>query len=263
MGQDNPKGEILFVGAGPGDPGLITVAGQKALGEADLIVVAGSLVNPEILSARKPACRVVDSAAMDLPEIAGTLVSGYRAGLRVVRLHTGDPSLYGAIHEQFRLLMEAGVPYRVIPGVTAATAAAASLGLEFTIPEITQTLIVTRVAGRTPMPAGEDLPALAGHRTSLALYLSAGQGEGVGKTLSEAYGPDSPVAVCYRVGWPDGKTLWTTPAGLARTLSDEGLDRHALILAGPALAALKSGEETPKSKLYDPNFGHAHRKAKE
>jgi precorrin-4/cobalt-precorrin-4 C11-methyltransferase len=262
MSPVKKKHEIVFVGAGPGDPGLITVAGQNALKEADLIVVAGSLVNPEILSVKKPGCQVTDSASLELSQIVETLVNGYNSGQKAVRLHTGDPSIYGAIHEQFLLLKEANVPYRVIPGVTAATAAAASLGLEFTIPEITQSLIVTRIAGRTSMPIGEDLLSLAKHRTSLALYLSAAQGEEVGKTLSQSFGPESPVAVCYRVSWPDSRTLWTTPSGLAQTLAAEGLDRHALILAGPALAALKSGKETPKSKLYDPSFSHAHRKAK-
>ncbi|MDR2302351.1 MAG: precorrin-4 C(11)-methyltransferase [Deltaproteobacteria bacterium] len=263
MTLENKKREILFVGAGPGDPELITVAGQKALREADLIVVAGSLVNLDLLKVKKKDCQVVDSAPLNLTQIVERLVSGYHEGLRVVRLHTGDPSLYGAVHEQFALLKKAKVPYRVIPGVTAATAAAAELGLEFTIPEITQTLIVTRIAGRTPMPIGEDLLALTKHQTSLALYLSAAQGLEVAKTLTQSFGENSPVAVCYRVGWPDGQTHWTTPGQLAQTLNEHGLDRHALILAGPALAALKSGLPTPKSKLYDPKFGHAHRKATE
>ncbi|MDR2386264.1 MAG: precorrin-4 C(11)-methyltransferase [Deltaproteobacteria bacterium] len=262
MTSKNKKSEILFVGAGPGDPELITVAGQKALREADLIVVAGSLVNLELLLVKKKECQVVDSAPLDLPQIVDTLISGYDQGLRVVRLHTGDPSLYGAVHEQFSLLKKAKVPYRIIPGVTAAMAAAAELGLEFTIPEITQSLIVTRIAGRTPMPIGEDLLSLTKHQTSLALYLSAAQGQEVGKTLTQSFGENSPVAVCYRVSWPDAQIFWTTPAKLAQTLAEHGLDRHALILAGPALAALKSGKETPKSKLYDPQFGHAHRKAK-
>ncbi|MDR1677299.1 MAG: precorrin-4 C(11)-methyltransferase [Deltaproteobacteria bacterium] len=254
--------EILFVGAGPGHPDLITVAGRKALEEADLVVTAGSLVNPEILSVCRSDCQIIDSASLDLSEIVQHLISGYKSGRKVVRLHTGDPSLYGAIHEQFLLLKKANVPYRIIPGVTAATAAAASLGLEFTIPEITQSLIITRIAGRTPMPIGEDLLSLTKHRTSLALYLSAAQGEEVGRILSQSFGPDSPVAICYRVSWPDSQTIWTTPSKLAQALLNEGLDRHALILAGPALAALQSRRETPKSKLYDSDFSHTHREAK-
>ncbi|MDR1297687.1 MAG: precorrin-4 C(11)-methyltransferase [Deltaproteobacteria bacterium] len=249
----------MFVGAGPGAPDLITVAGRKALEEADLIVAAGSLVNPEIMACRKPDCLVVDSAPMNLAEIVKTMVDGQRAGKKVVRLHTGDPSLYGAIHEQFVLLKTAGVPHRVIPGVTAAMAAAASLGLEFTLPEITQTLIMTRMAGRTPVPSGEELASLASHRASMALYLSAAQAGEVGKVLGEAYGPDAPLAVCIRVSWPDARTLWTTPGELAGTLAKAGADRHALIVVGPAVATLRNGVDAPKSKLYDPRFGHAHR----
>jgi precorrin-4/cobalt-precorrin-4 C11-methyltransferase len=261
MNSAKAKFEIVFVGAGPGDPDLLTVAGLKAIKVADLIVVAGSLVNPALLEARKLDCQVVDSAPLDLAQIVEKLIEGYEAGLKVVRLHTGDPSLYGAIHEQFLLLKKAGVPYQVIPGVTAAMAAAAELALEFTIPEITQTLIITRVAGRTPMPIGEDLRSLSAHQTSIALYRAASQGEEVGKILTQSFGPNSPVVICHQIGWPGSRTIWTTPAKLAQTLTDEGIDRHALILAGPALAARQSGKDTPKSKLYDPSFGHGHRKA--
>ncbi len=250
---------ILFVGAGPGDPDLVTVAGQKALAEADVVIYAGSLVNPEILSHCRPGTRFIDSAPLNLPEIFADMAEAWQKGQKVVRLHTGDPSLYGAIHEQIALLNKQGIPWRVIPGVTAALAAAASVGLEFTLPEICQTFIVTRAAGRTPVPEGEDLAALAQSRASMAIYLSAAQGEAVGRTLAEAYGPDAPLLLLYRVTWPDARTVWTTCAALAETLAAEKLDRHTLILAGPALAALKSGREVPKSKLYDPAFTHAAR----
>ncbi len=252
---------ILFVGAGPGDPDLITVAGQKALIAADLVIHAGSLVNPEILSWCRPGAELVDSAPLNLGEITGLMAAGWRAGRKVVRLHTGDPSLYGAIHEQLVILRDQGIPALVIPGVTAALAGAASLGLEYTLPEITQTLIITRAAGRTPMPEGEDLAALARSRSSMAIYLSAGQGETVGRILAEAYGPEAPLALLYRATWPDGRTVWTTCSGLAKTLAAEKLDRHTLILAGPAVAALRSGREAPQSKLYDPTFSHACREA--
>jgi precorrin-4/cobalt-precorrin-4 C11-methyltransferase len=252
---------VVFVGAGPGSPDLITVAGRQAIEEADVIVVAGSLVNPEIMSPRRPDCLVVDSASLALNDITDTLIENAKKGRRVVRLHTGDPSLYGAINEQMAILNQAGIPFRVIPGVTAATAAAASLGLEFTLPELTQTLIITRTAGRTPMPEGEDLASLVSHRSSLALYLSAAQGNEVSRVLSSAYGPDSPVAVCVRVGWPDGRTIWTTAGGLEKTLKAEKIDRHALILAGPAVEALKTGTKAAESKLYDASFSHAHRQA--
>ncbi|MDR1546196.1 MAG: precorrin-4 C(11)-methyltransferase [Deltaproteobacteria bacterium] len=251
--------EVIFVGAGPGDPDLLTVAGRRALEEADLIVAAGSLVSPAVLAIRGPRTETVDSAPLTLEQICGRLVEAHRRGLKVVRLHTGDPSLYGAVHEQFARLKAAGVPYRVIPGVTAATAAAASLGLEFTLPELTQTLIVTRIAGRTPMPEGEELAALAAHRTSLALYLSAGQGPEVQKALVKAYGPTAPAAICWRVGWPEGRAIWTEAGELAETLQAEKIDRHALILIGPAVAALRTGQDAPKSRLYSANFGHAFR----
>ncbi|MDR1040051.1 MAG: precorrin-4 C(11)-methyltransferase [Deltaproteobacteria bacterium] len=253
---------VIFVGAGPGDPDLLTVAGRKALETADLIVTAGSLVNPEILACRKASCRVEDSAPLDLQEIVKLLVDGWKDGFRVVRLHTGDPSLYGATREQFEILKRAGVPYRVIPGVTAAMAAAALIGLEYTLPEITQTLILTRVQGRTPMPRGEELESLCSHRASLALYLSAAEGEEVSRILSEAYGPDSPVALLYRATWPDSREVWATAGTLKATLDAEGLDRHTIMLCGPAVAALKTGEDVPKSRLYDKSFSHGYREGK-
>jgi precorrin-4/cobalt-precorrin-4 C11-methyltransferase len=254
----NPDTQII-VGAGPGDPDLITVAGRKALEEADLVVTAGSLVNPGILAYRKASCRVEDSAPLALDDIVRLLADGWREGLRVVRLHTGDPSLYGAIHEQFGLLRKEGIPYRVIPGVTAAMAAASAIGLEFTLPEVTQTLILTRIQGRTPMPRGEDLESLCSHRASLALYLSAAEAGKASRILSEAYGADSPVALVYRATWPDSRMVWATAGTLKQALEAEGLDRHTVMLCGPAVEALKSGEDVPKSRLYDKGFSHGYR----
>lgn len=256
-------GEILFVGAGPGDPDLITVAGRKALAEADLVVYAGSLVNPEILAWARPGARLTDSAGLTLGEMVGLMAENFQVGRRVVRLHTGDPSLYGAVYEQIMPLEALGIPCRVIPGVTAALAAAALLGLEYTLPEITQTLIITRTAGRTPMPPGENLAALAAAGASMAIYLSAGQGEEVSRALAGSYGPEAPLALFYRATWPDGRLVWTTCARLAETLAAEGLDRHTLILAGPAVAALRSRAAAPASRLYDAGFNHAHRAAKD
>ncbi|MDR1313380.1 MAG: precorrin-4 C(11)-methyltransferase [Deltaproteobacteria bacterium] len=253
---------VVFVGAGPGDPDLITVAGRKALEEADLIVTAGSLVNPEILACRKESCSVEDSAPLDLGQITKLLADGWRGGLRVVRLHTGDPSLYGAVREQFDVLEKEGVPYRVVPGVTAAMAAAAQIGLEYTLPEVTQTLILTRIQGRTPMPPGEDLESLCSHRASIALYLSAAEGEEVSRILSAAYGPDSPVALLYRATWPDSREVWATAGTLKAALDAEKLDRHTIMLCGPAVAALKNGTDAPKSKLYDAGFSHGYRAGK-
>ncbi len=257
--MDNP---VLFVGAGPGDPELITVAGRRALEAAELVVYAGSLVPREMLCWCRQGVEAVSSAGLDLEQIVERLVSGWRAGRRVVRLHTGDPSLYGAVHEQFRALEERGVPFRVIPGVTAAFAAAAALGLEYTLPELCQSLILTRVAGRTPVPPGQDLASLAAHGASLAIYLSAGQGQRVSRALSAALGPGSPVAVVQRASWPDQRVLWTTARDLARDLEGAGITRQALILAGPALAALRRGGDTAASRLYSPGFSHGFRRGR-
>ena len=259
MKADN---QVIFVGAGPGDPELITVAGRKALEAADLVVYAGSLVSPEMLSWCKQGVRAVDSAGLDLDQIVETIIQGWQEGLRVVRLHTGEPSLYGAVREQYQALDKAGVPFRVIPGVTAAFAASAALALEYTLPEVCQTLILTRAAGRTPVPEREALESLAAHGASLAIYLSASQAGKVGPVLARAYGDEAPIVVAYRVSWPDQKIFLTTPAELARDLEAEGIDRHALILAGPGLTAL-AGEESRGSKLYDPAFSHGHRTARE
>jgi len=254
---------VLFVGAGPGDPKLITVAGREALAEADLVVHAGSLVNPELLAWTGPKARQVDSASLTLEEIVELMARAYEAGEKVVRLHTGDPSLYGAIHEQLTALAARGVAARVIPGVTAALAAAAELSLEFTLPEITQTLIITRAAGRTPVPERENLAALAAVGASLALYLSANQGEEVGQALARGYGSDAPLALFYRATWPEARLVWTTCGRLAETLAAESLDRHTLILAGPAVSALRQRTAAPPSRLYDAKFSHTHRAAKD
>jgi precorrin-4/cobalt-precorrin-4 C11-methyltransferase len=207
----------------------------------------------------RPQARTVDSAGLDLGEIIGHLDEGHRQGQRVVRLHTGDPSLYGALREQLDALADLGVPWRIIPGVTAAFAAAASLGLEYTLPEVCQSLIITRAPGRTPVPPGEDLAALAAHGASLAIYLSAGQGLTVSTALCAALGPQAPVAVVYRASWPDEQVLWTTASALPQDLEAAGLKRQALILTGPAVAALAAGRSAPASRLYDAGFSHGYR----
>ncbi|MFH1057912.1 MAG: precorrin-4 C(11)-methyltransferase [Pseudomonadota bacterium] len=254
---------VIFVGAGPGDPELITVAGQKALMAADRVVYAGSLVSQEMLSWCRPGCELIDSAGLDLEAIVDSLATGHAAGQKVVRLHTGDPSLYGAIAEQIAALDARQVAWRVIPGVTAAFAAAAELGLEWTLPEVTQTLILTRAAGRTPVPPAESLAALAAHGASLAIYLSAGQAEAVSTALQVAYGPESPVALAYRVSWPDQKTAWTTARDLPQALKAHGFTRQVLILAGPAVARRAEGGAAPASKLYDAGFSHGFRQSQD
>ena len=252
---------VVFVGAGPGSPDLITVAGRRALEQADLIVYAGSLVSREMLTWARPEAEIVDSAPLDLDAIVDKMASGYRAGQKVVRLHTGDPSLYGAIREQMNLLDAEAIPYRVIPGVTAAFAAAAALGLEFTLPETTQSLILTRAAGRTPVPDKEELKSLAAHGSSLAIYLSAALADRVREALEPEYGPDCPLAVVYRASWPDEKIIWTTVSRLGDDLAAQGAGRQALILAGPAVKALADKKQAPKSKLYDASFSHGYRQA--
>jgi precorrin-4/cobalt-precorrin-4 C11-methyltransferase len=256
---------VVFVGAGPGDPDLITVAGKKALETADLIVYAGSLVADEMLAWAGPQAERVDSAGLTLEQTTDLLVQGYNQGKRVVRLHSGDPSLFGAIREQIDLLGTKDVPWRVIPGVTAAMAAAAALGLEYTIPERTQTLILSRAPGRTPVPGKENLDGLAGHRASLVIYLSAGLADKVSAGLEKAYGPESPVAVVYRASWPDQRIVWTTPERLPADLKTAGIDRQAVILVGPGVAAVAPGREGEgtRSKLYDPTFSHGHRRGRD
>jgi precorrin-4/cobalt-precorrin-4 C11-methyltransferase len=262
MSEEDGRRPVLFVGAGPGDADLITVAGRRALDAADLVVYTGSLVPEEMLSSCRAHTRRVNSAGMELEEIVSLMVEAQGLGERVVRLHTGDPSLYGAMAEQLAALEEQGVPYRIIPGVTSAFAAAAALGLEYTLPGVSQSLILTRAAGRTPTPETEDLAALAAHRTGLAIYLSAGRAAKVSRDLSGAMGEDAPVAVVYRASWPDERILWTTAGELEEALSRADITRHALILAGPAVTARREGGPPPRSHLYGAAFADAYRKSR-
>jgi len=250
---------ILFVGAGPGDPELITVKGRKALETADLVIYSGSLVPEALLGWCRPGTPALNSASMHLQEIIAAMEEAHRAGKKVVRLHTGDPSLYGAIHEQTVELRRRGIPFQIIPGVTAAFAAAAALGIEFTLPEIAQTLILTRIAGRTPVPEAEGLAGLAAHKTSMAIYLSLGQVEEVAKVLGEAYGENAPCAVVCRASQPGQRVILTQLKDLPVRVKAEGITRQAIILAGPAL---QDGLENMglRSKLYDQDFVHGFRK---
>lgn len=251
---------VYFVGAGPGDPDLITVKGKNLLQEADRIVYAGSLVPESLLECHKPGASIFNSAPLTLTETHQLLREGYRQGLRVVRLHTGDPSLYGAIQEQMALLDEEGIPYHVVPGVSAVFAAAAVLKQELTLPEISQTLILTRLAGRTPVPDAERLSLLASHKATLVIYLSVQQIENVVSELMPSYGPQTPVVVAYRIGWPDESMLETTLADLVDRVKTEGISRQALIMVGEVFAA-RSKKSFAKSKLYDESFSHGFRKA--
>jgi precorrin-4/cobalt-precorrin-4 C11-methyltransferase len=249
---------VIFVGAGPGDPELITVKGQKALARADLVLYAGSLVSPAVLEWAAPGVELLDTAKLNLEEIAGHLIRGHRDGRRVVRVHSGDPALYGAIQEQLEVLEREGVPCQVIPGVSAAFAAAAALAQELTLPEVTQTVILTRAAGRTPVPAREALAELARPGATLVIYLSIGLIDTVVADLIPAYGPAAPVVVAYRVSWPDQRFIRGTLATIAGLVKEAGIERQALIMVGPVLSA-REGELKARSKLYDQGFTHGFR----
>ena len=249
---DNP---VLFVGAGPGDPELITVKGQKALKAADVVIYAGSLVPEELLQWTRPGTKALSSASLNLEEIIVAIKNAHREGKRVVRLHTGDPSLYGAIFEQMVELQKHGIPYNVIPGVTAAFAAAAAIGLEYTLPEVSQTLILTRMAGRTPVPDKENLADLAEHQASMAIYLSMSLVDEVADILAAAYGEDATCAVVYRASQPEQKVIVTTLKKLAERVETEKITKHALIIAGKVLD-VNPANLTYKSKLYDKEFKH-------
>ncbi len=236
--------------------------GQKALAAADLVVYAGSLVPEAVLKWARPTAARVDSAGMHLAQIVAAMADAHRAGKRVVRLHTGDPSLYGAIYEQMAELDKLQIPYEVIPGVTAAFAAAAALGLEFTLPEVSQTLILTRMAGRTPVPEAESLAALAGHGASMAIYLSMSMVERVADVLQTAYGPSATCAVVYRASHPDEKVVVTRLENLAEAVAASGITRQAVILVGKVLDVAR-GELAHRSKLYDRGFAHGYRESGE
>jgi len=247
---------IFFVGAGSGDPELITLKGYKLLQEADLVVWAGSLVNEKILDYTKEDARLVNSAHIDLEEIVETMAEAYNKGQKVVRLHTGDPSLFGAIGEQMELLEQRGIPFKTIPGVSSFLAAAASVKKEYTIPDGTQTVIITRLEGRTPVPAKENLAGLAAHGSSMAIFLSVGMIDKVVEQLLEGYSPDTPAAVVEKASWPEERVLKGTLANLAQITKDAGITKTALILVGNFL------KDTGKSKLYDREFTHEYREGK-
>ncbi len=248
---------VIFLGAGPGDPELITVKGQKALAHSDVVLHAGSLVSAAMLDWAKPEAEFIDTASLSLKQILEKIIQAQRAGKRVVRLHSGDPALFSAMQEQLELLEKEGIPCQVIPGVTAAAAAAAALAQELTLPEVTQTVILTRAPGRTPVPEREALRELARHGATMVIYLSVQLIDQVVSELMEAYGPETPAVVAYRVSWPDEQIIRGHLANIAALVKQAGIKRQALILVGPALAA-KEGLKA-RSKLYDPTFSHGFR----
>lgn len=250
---------VHFVGAGPGACDLITVRGMNRIKEADVIIYAGSLVNPALLSYAKADCEIYNSAHMTLDAVVDVMREAEAAGKGTVRLHTGDPSVYGAIREQMDLLDEYGIAYDVCPGVSAVFGAAASLACEYTLPDVTQTLILTRAEGKTPVPEKENLRSLAAHRASLVLYLSSGLARKVRQELLiGGYAEDTPVAVVYKATWPEEKIIRTTLAKLPEDMEAAGITKTALIIVSPALGSIYE-----KSKLYDAAFATEYRGATE
>jgi len=250
---------VYFVGAGPGDPELITMKGARLLREADLVVYAGSLVNPSVLDHCMEGCEKEDSAALSLEEQVEIMSQAALAGHRVVRLHTGDPSLYGAVAEQKKRLEDMGIRVRFVPGVSSLQAAAASLGIEYTVPGGTQTLICTRRKGRTPVPAEEDLSVLAGSGSTMVIFLSSDQAEKVAEDLIKGgISPSTPSACVYRASWKDEKVLRSPLEKLPALMEREDIRRHALIIVGECI----DPEET-RSLLYDPHFSHGYRRSEE
>lgn len=248
---------VHFVGAGPGSPDLITVRGAKLLALADLIIYAGSLVNPELLEGKKADCLVYNSAAMTLEEVVQVMKEAEAKGKMTVRLHTGDPCLYGAVREQMDLLAQWGIAFQVCPGVSSFCGAAAALNMEYTLPGVSQSVVITRMEGRTPVPEREKIKAWAAHQSTMVIFLSAGMAESLAEELMEGgYKEDTPAAIVYKASWPEEKTILCTVGTLAAKAAEEGIKKTALILVGDAV----SQSRYERSKLYDPVFTTEFRK---
>ena len=249
---------VYFIGAGPGDPELITVKGRRLIGEADIIIYAGSLVNPRVLEGAKPEASIYNSASMTLPEVIEVMEKGAREGKAVARVHTGYPSLYGAVREQMAKLERLGIDYEVVPGVSSFLAAAAAVKREYTLPGVSQTVILTRMEGRTPMPEGEGILELAGHQATMVIFLSVDQIEKLCRQLQEGgYDADTPAAVVYKASWEEERIVRGTLEDLAIKVNAAGIRKTALVMVGRFL-----GDSFELSRLYDENFSHGYRKAK-
>lgn len=248
---------VHIVGAGPGAPDLITVRGKELLQQADVIIYAGSLVNPALLEVKKEECQVYDSAKMTLEEVIAVMEAAERSGKMTVRLHTGDPCLYGAIREQMDELDARGISYEVCPGVSSFCGAASALKLEYTLPQISQSVIITRMAGRTPVPERESIASFAAHGATMVIFLSTGMLQGLSEELIKGgYDPDTPAAIVYKATWEDEKTVVCTVGSLHESASRENIRKTALILVGNAI----SQSSYERSKLYDPVFTTEFRK---
>ncbi|MFT5700661.1 MAG: precorrin-4/cobalt-precorrin-4 C11-methyltransferase [Desulforhopalus sp.] len=246
---------VHFVGAGPGDPELITVKGQRLLREADIVIYTGSLVPKPLITGL--SATIHNSAGLNLDEVFAIILDGFKKGKKVVRLHTGDPSIYGAINEQIALLRQHDIPFKVIPGVSSATASAAALQTELTLPEVSQTVIFTRRTGRTPVPENESLDLLASHQATMMIFLSVGMIEEVVKDLKKGGYPDkTPVAVVEKASWPEERHIRGTLATIAQQVADAKITKTAIIAVGEVLA---DAPPPALSKLYDKAFTHEFR----
>ena len=249
--------QVYIVGAGAGDPELITVKGQKLLQKADVIIYAGSLVNPALLGFAKEGAEIHDSASMTLPEVIETIEKAVAKDLMVVRLHTGDPSIYGASQEQMDALKKKDIDFEVVPGVSSFLATAAALKQEYTLPGISQTVIITRNEGRTPVPEREKLRSLAAHQATMCIFLSITMLADVVKELIEGgYAPDTPIAIVQRASWPEQKIVRATLETIVAEIADKGIDRTAMIVVSRCL-----GADYELSRLYAPEFSHMFREA--
>ncbi|MCR5215402.1 MAG: precorrin-4 C(11)-methyltransferase [Lachnospiraceae bacterium] len=259
MKEPKNTGCVHFVGAGPGAVDLITLRGKSYLEEADVIIYAGSLVNPELLSFAKKDARIHNSATMTLEEVLGVMEEACKKGERVVRLHTGDPSIYGAIKEQMDALDQMSIPYDCCPGVSAAFGAASSLCLEYTLPGISQSLVLTRMAGKTKVPPKEEIRLWAKHQSTMAIYLSTSLLEELCEQLVEGgYSKDTPAAIVYKATWPEEEAYVGTIGNLVSLAREHGIKKTALILVGEVI----STSHYEKSKLYDATFSTEYRMAK-
>ena len=249
---------VHFVGAGPGAPDLITVRGQKLLAEADIIIYAGSLVNPQLLEMAKQDCKIYNSATMTLEEVLAVMYEAEEAGLTTVRLHTGDPCLYGAIREQMDALDEKGIAYDDCPGVSSFCGAASALNLEYTLPDVSQSVIITRMAGRTPVPEKEEIASLAAHQATMVIFLSTGMLEKLTECLlAGGYHEDTPAAIVYKATWEDEKTFVCTVGTLAQTAAENHITKTALMIIGDVV----SHSHYNRSELYNPAFSTEFREA--
>ena len=248
--------KVHFVGAGPGAVDLITLRGKALLEKADVVIYTGSLINTELLAYVRPGCETYDSARMTLDEVVETMRDAVGESKAVVRLHTGDPSLYGAIREQMDRLVSLGIEYSICPGVSSFNAAAASLKAEYTLPGASQTVILTRVAGKTPVPERENIRELAAHRATMVLFLSVGMTEEIaGDLIAGGYAPETPAAIVYKASWAEEKIIRCTIGTLAKSAADSNITKTALICVGDFL-----GDDYELSRLYAADFSTEYRR---